>query len=94
MNKKFVFTDDSWWDSVCDCCDAVFMECYNSDDTEPGLGSAHSTEDCYAQALITFKGYDNLSDDHMSEIYQMSLEELKADCRKHEIKVKILYENS
>lgn len=90
---KFTFTDDSYYFSNgCDCCDDTFMESYNSDDTEPSLGSAHSTEDCYAQALITFKGYENLSDDHMSEIYQMSLDELKADCKQYRIMVEIVYE--
>ena len=91
---KFTFTDDSWWDdNGCSCCEPILMACYNSDDTEPSLGSAHSTEDCYAQALITFKGYDNISDDHMSEIYQMSLDELKADCKQYGIKVKINYDH-
>lgn len=88
VNKHFVFKDDSYWSSNgCDCCDDVFMSCYNSDDIDPALGSAHCIEDCYAQALITFKGYDNLSSDHMSEIYYLPLEELMADCEQYGLTV-------
>lgn len=52
---KFNFTDDSWWDEGfgCDCCPATLMECYNSNDTDKSLGSAHSVAECYVQAVVT-----------------------------------------
>ena len=82
MSKHFVFTDESYWFSNgCDCCEDMYMECYNSDDTDPSLGSARGIDECYAQALITFKGYENLSDDQLEVIYCMSRDELKAECK-------------
>ena len=54
MNKKFTFYDDSFYERPpCDCCLGGWVECYNSSDTNSNLGSAHSEEDCYVQAIKT-----------------------------------------
>jgi len=51
---KFYFTNDSWWDSPgCSCCEPTLMEAYNSEDTDPSLGTAHSELDCYIQAIAS-----------------------------------------
>lgn len=62
MNKHFKFYEESWWDNPCDCCEPTLMECYNSDDVDGSLGSAHSEEDAYAQSIISVLGRDNMFD--------------------------------
>ena len=89
--KTFKFVEDSWWDSICDCCKPTLMESYNSDDVYPGLGSAHSVEDCHVQALITHLGYDKtVRDDGSCDLYYLSLKELKDLCKEHKITVEII----
>ena len=91
MSKHFVFTNNSYYSSNgCDCCEDVYMECYNSYGTDPSLGSAHGIDECYAQALITFKGYENLSDDQLEVIYCMSLDDLKTECKQCGITAEII----
>lgn len=55
-DKIAVFKGQHWWDSVCDCCDAELMLCWNSEEIPDTFGSAHSVDDCYAQALQHFLG--------------------------------------
>lgn len=83
--KKFTFYNDSWYDSWigCDCCPGQWMECYNSNDTAPNFGSAHSEEDCYAQAIMTELG------DYNEEYWSMDLEELKEVAKSLNIIVEI-----
>lgn len=71
MDKHFTFYAGSWWDSVCDCCEPTKMEYHNSDDTDGSLGSAQSEEDCYAQAIVTVLGRDNLvtEEEDLSHIF-------------------------
>lgn len=71
--KIYSFQDDSLYVSNgCSCCDSTWLPCWNSEDTLVGLGSAHSEEECYAQALIT---EEILS--YTGEAYEFSLEELE-----------------
>ena len=64
MNKHFVFTNDSMHISNgCSCCEPDYMEVYNSDETDGTLGSAHSEEECYVQAIITVLGRENINDE-------------------------------
>ena len=52
--KKYTFWDDGYYDGCgCDCCEDTYMECYNSVDTDCNMGTAHSIEDCYVQALLS-----------------------------------------
>ena len=55
MIKTYYFIDDSWFDNPCDCCEGIWMDCYNIDHTEhPEFfqnGSAHSLEDCWRDVL-------------------------------------------
>lgn len=75
MSKKFTFYNDSWWDEGfgCDCCPPSFMEAYNSSDTNCNLGTAHSIEDCYVQAIKTE------SDVYMEDdsLWELDIHELK-----------------
>lgn len=62
---KFVFYDDSWYERPpCDCCLGGWVERYNSSDTKSNLGTAHSEEECYVQAILTetdiYDGDDDL----------------------------------
>lgn len=69
---KFVFTDDSYYENPgCSCCPDTLMEAYNSGDTYCGLGTAHSTEDCYVQAIRTFKGVVH------SDLWELTLDQLE-----------------
>ena len=63
MIKKYTFYEGSWWDCVCDCCEATQMFYYNSDDTDSSLGSASDEKHCYQQALITAMGRTAISDE-------------------------------
>lgn len=87
MTKKYTFYDDSYYFSNgCDCCEDVYMECYNSDDVMTGLGSAGSIEDCYAQSLIT-----EIDDqDEYSKFYEMNIAELLIAANDLGIKVEIV----
>lgn len=96
MNKHFLFTEDSYWDDPgCDCCDAILMVCYNSEQTDGRLGSAHCLEDCYAQALITHIGYDKIvGEDDRCGFYYLRVEELQRLCKEHKITVEIIHDPS
>ena len=64
MNKHFVFTNDSMYvGNGCSCCEPDYMEVYNSDETDGTLGSAHSEEECYVQAIMTVLGRENINDE-------------------------------
>ena len=87
MNKKFTFYDDSFYERPpCDCCPGYWMECYNSSDTNCNLGSAHSEEDCYVQAIKTE------SDAYMEDdgLWEMELPELKKIAEELGIVVEII----
>lgn len=89
--KKFYFTDDSWWDSPgCSCCEASLMEAYNSEDTAPSLGTAHSKLECYIQAIITVLLDRNYSCSFDSEaFYLMEEGEIEALCAVLGIEVEV-----
>ena len=90
--KTYTFTNDSLTYSVCDCCPPTeMMECYNSDDTDCNLGSAHSYESCYVQAIITSLGGQSVvSDEMLEELWCMDIKDLKSMCKDLNIKVKII----
>ena len=85
--SKFVFYDDSFYERPpCDCCPGYWMECYNSSDTDSNLGSAHSEEDCYVQAIKTE------SDVYMEDdsLWELDLEQLKKIAEELGITVEII----
>lgn len=89
--KKFKFTNDSWWDSPgCSCCEASLMEAYNSEDTDPSLGTAHYRLECYIQAIITvlLKRNDSCYFDPEA-LYLMEEDEIKDLCASMGIEVEI-----
>ena len=89
--KTYTFTDNSWTYSVCDCCAPTEMEVYNSDDIDCNLGSAHSYEQCYVQAIITSLGGQSVvSDEMLEELWCMDIKDLKSMCKDLNIKVKII----
>ena len=89
--KTYTFTDDSWIDSICDCCAPTEMEVYNSDNTDCNLGSAHSYESCYVHAIITSLGGQSVvSDEMLEELWCMDIKDLKSMCKDLNIKVKII----
>ena len=92
LMKKYIFTNDTWWDNpACDCCAPTEMEVYNSDDTDCNLGSAHSYESCYVQAIITSLGGQSVvSDEMLEELWCMDIKDLKSMCKDLNIKVKIV----
>lgn len=58
--KCFTFYDEGYYDQPgCSCCEGFYMECYNSDDTDCNLGSAHDYESCYYQAIMTETGVES-----------------------------------
>lgn len=86
---RFIFTDDSYWDSPgCSCCEATLMEVYNSEDTDPNLGSAYGVEDCYAQAILTV--LPEMDEDERELLYTSTLGELKKQCKKLGISVRFV----
>jgi len=89
--KTYTFTNDSWIDSVCDCCPPTEMECYTSDDTDCNLGSAHSYEDCYVQSIVSSLGGQSVvSDEMLGELWCMDIKGLKSIAGDLNIKVKII----
>ena len=90
--KKFYFTDDSWFDNGygCDCCPGEWVWVYNSSDTHPSLGSAHSVEECYVDAvasvLIGRSGHRSVD---MEALEKLCESELKALCKDMKIEVEI-----
>lgn len=89
--KTFTFYDEGYYDQPgCSCCEGFYMECYNSDDTDCNLGSAHSYENCYYQSILTEIGVDNVVDEYKDEIYFMTLGELKQMAKDLNIKVKVI----
>lgn len=89
--KKFNFKDDSWWDSPgCSCCEASLMEAYNSEDTDPSLGTAHYKLECYIQSIITVLLKRNRSCYFDPEaLYLMEEDEIKDLCASMGIEVEI-----
>lgn len=89
--RTFTFYDDSWFDQPeCSCCDGSWVEAFNSSDTDCNLGSAHSEEDCYVQAILTELGSATVSDKYSDELYQMNLKALKQIATVLGIKVEIV----
>ena len=90
--KVYKFYDNGWWDNpACSCCDDTYYECYNSDDTDGNLGSAHSLEDCYVQSIVTSLGGQSVvSDEMLEELWCMDIKDLKSMCKDLNIKVKII----
>lgn len=89
--KTYTFTNDSWIDSVCDCCAPTEVEVYNSDDIDCNLGSADSYESCYVQAIITSLGGQSVvSDEMLEELWCMDIKGLKSMAGDLNIKVKII----
>lgn len=87
MTKTYTFYDDSWWDwPPCDCCQGGLVECYNSSDTNCNLGSAHSLEDCYVQAIKTES--DIYAEDE--GLWEMDLDALKQIAKELCIEVEII----
>lgn len=89
--RTFTFYDEGYYDQPgCSCCDGSWVEAFNSSDTDCNLGSAHSEEDCYVQAIITDLGYATISEEYKDELYQMSLKSLKQVAIILGIEVKII----
>lgn len=91
MSKKYLFTNDSYFDSPwCSCC-AYLVELYNSDDTDCNLGSAHSYEECYVQAIVSSLGGQSVvSDEMLEELWCMDIKDLKSMCKDLCIRVEIV----
>lgn len=91
MSKKYLFTNDSYFDSPgCSCCDSYPVEVYNSDDTDCNLGSAHSYEECYVQSILTSMGGQSVvSDEMLEELWCMDIKALKSITNDLNIRVKI-----
>lgn len=89
--RKFYFTDDSWWDYLgCSCCEASLMEAYNSEDTDPSLGTAHYKLECYIHAILTVLLERNDSCYFDPEaLYLLEEEEIESLCAVMEIEVEI-----
>ena len=90
--KTFTFFDEGYYDQPgCSCCEGFYMECYNSEDTDCNLGSAHNREDCYIQAIMTETGVDSCGAEYRGEHLElMSLEQLKQVAKMLNIKVEII----
>lgn len=89
--KVFTFYDEGYYDQPgCSCCEGFYMECYNSEDTDCNLGTAHSEEDCYVQATLTELGAALVSDEYKDELYRMELTELKQVAKMLKIKVRVI----
>lgn len=93
MTKVYTFYQDSWWDSVCDCCEAVEMVYYESNDTDLSLGTPHSEEDCYVVAIVSYLGRELNVDEVLYKLYEYPFEELLALCDKLGIVVEIVGED-
>ena len=86
--RTFTFTKDSYWDSRgCSCCEPTLMEAYNSEDTDPNLGTAHDEPECYMQALLTTLA--DIGDADRDALYGMTHEGLLLLCTKLNIEVVI-----
>lgn len=87
MSKKYTFYDDSWYERPpCDCCLGEWVECYNSSDTDSNLGSAHSEEECYVQAIKT-ESSAYMEDD---SLWELELEQLEKIAEELDIVVEII----
>lgn len=79
--KTYTFYEESYWLSACcDCCTDDFMELYSSDDTDPILGSSHSVNDCYINAILTDHGATSVSDEYREFLYDAEFSDLKSIC--------------
>lgn len=90
MNRYTFYDEGYYFSNGCSCCEATYMECFNSEDTDCNLGSAGSIEDCYVQAILTEIGRGNVPEDYEDFLYQMSLEELKEEAKNLNIEVEIV----
>jgi len=64
VKTRYTFVQGVEWASIgCSCCESTEMVYYNSDDTDPSLGTASSEGHCYQQALITAMGRTDISDE-------------------------------
>ena len=91
--KTYFYTDDSYYlSNGCDCCEASFYECYNSNDTDYMLGSAHSIEDCWIHAILTELKLMSLTQDEVDEYYAYSLDTLKTLACSLDIDVEIEFQ--
>jgi len=90
QSKKYTFWDDSWYDSGpgCDCCPGQWMWAYNSNDTADWLGTAHSEEDCYAQAIIT--ELDIIDPDECDKYWSLNIHQLEQVAEYLDIEVEIM----
>ncbi len=89
--KTYTFYDEGYYDQPgCSCCEGVYMECFNSEDTDCNLGSAHDYESCYYQAILTELGVDNVTEEHREGLYSMGLKELKQVAKDLNIKVEVI----
>lgn len=89
--KKFYFKDDSYWYSQgCSCCEATLMEAYNSEDTDPSLGTAQDKVDCHIQAILTVMIKRNPFCNFDPEaLYLLEEGEVEALCKAMKIEVEI-----
>ena len=89
--KTYTFYDEGYYDQPgCSCCEGIYMECYNSEDTDCNLGSAHDFHSCYHHAILTELGTEDVTDEHREGLYCMSLKELKQIAKDLKIKVEIV----
>ena len=87
MSKTYTFYDDSYYERPpCDCCSGGWVERYNSSDTNSNLGSAHSEEDCYVQAILTETDIYDEDDD----LWCQPLKYLKRIAEELGIEIKII----
>jgi hypothetical protein len=91
LSKKYLFTNDSYYDSPgCSCCDSYLVEVYNSNDTDCNLGSAHSYEHCYYQAILTELGVESVTESYQESLYCAHISDLKEIAKDLNIKVRIV----
>ena len=89
--KTYTFYDEGYYDQPgCSCCEGIYMECYNSGNTDCNLGSAHSHEHCYFQAILTELGVENTTGVVREALYCMPLRDLKQTAKDLGIKVEVI----
>lgn len=87
--KTYTFYDDSWWSSVCDCCEPTEIPAFNSDELTPIFGTAHSDEACLLLAVAHTKGMDSW-EDIPDDLRNLTYSQLKQIAKELCIEVEII----
>lgn len=93
MRRKFKFVDNSYWLPECSIWNRTednYIELYNSEDTDPILGSSHSIDDCYISAILSDHGATSVTEEYRQFLYNCSTEELLSIIDGLEIEVVIV----